>query len=171
MNSTVLALDLNNNFSAGSAVVAGLVGAVAMLMVIYGGRAAGMTSMDLLRTLGTMVAPKSTGGSTYAIGLMMHLMMGAGFGLVHAGLLHAAAPTTTSAATVLGLVFGLAHGVIVVAMMPAMLTMGHPLVRSGAMPTPQVAMTGYGKMTPMGMTMAHVVFGLVAGVLYVGAVG
>ena len=61
MNATALALDLNNNFSAGSAVVAGLVGAVAMLMVIYGGGAAGMTSMDLLRTLGTMVAPKSTG--------------------------------------------------------------------------------------------------------------
>ena len=59
MNTAVLALDLNNNFSAGSAVVAGLVGAVAMLMVIYGGRAAGMTSMDLLRTLGTMVARRA----------------------------------------------------------------------------------------------------------------
>ena len=32
-------------------------------------------------------------------------------------------------------------------------------------------MTGFGKMTPMGIVMAHVAFGLVAGGLYVAAVG
>lgn len=32
-------------------------------------------------------------------------------------------------------------------------------------------MTAFGKMTPAGMLMAHLVFGLVAGGIYVGVVG
>lgn len=169
--SSLLALSLSGNFEAGSAIGAGIVGAIAMLGVIYAGRAMGMTSMDLLRTLGTMVAPRSSNGSVYGIGLMMHLMMGAVFGVVHAGLLHAVDPTSDGAAAGFGALFGLGHGAVVVAMMPIMLTMAHPLVRSGELPAPGLAMTGLGKMTPAGMLMAHVVFGLVTGAIYVGIVG
>jgi hypothetical protein len=32
-------------------------------------------------------------------------------------------------------------------------------------------LTGFGSMTPAGVMMAHAVFGLVAGAIYVGAVG
>ncbi len=48
----ILAIDLAGNFSLGNAVVAGLVGGIAMLVVMSGGRAMGMTRMDLLKTLG-----------------------------------------------------------------------------------------------------------------------
>lgn len=167
MQTSFLAIDLANNFSAGAAILGGLVGAVAMLMVIYMGKASGMTSMDLLKTLGTMVAPKSTGNTTYGIGMMMHLMMGAVFGIVHAGLLHAFAPDTSGAAFGLSVLFGVVHGMLITAMMPLMLTAMHPLVKSGEMPAPGVAMTGMGKMTPMGMIMAHAVFAIVAGLIYV----
>lgn len=142
-----------------------------MLMVIYGGRAMKMTSMDLLRTLGTMIVPKAAKNVVYAVGLMMHLMMSAGFGLVHAGLLHAVDPTSDGGAAGLGALFGLVHGGIVTVMMPIMLTMAHPLVRSADMSAPGTPMTGYGKMTPAGILMSHVVFGLVAGAIYVAAVG
>ncbi len=74
-----------------------------MLAVIYGGRAMGMTSMDLLHTLGSMVSPNAAKGVTYGIGLMMHLMMGAIFGLIEAGLLHAADPSSEGAAAMTGL--------------------------------------------------------------------
>lgn len=168
---SVLAVSLAGNFELGAAIGAGLAGAVAMLAVIYAGRAMGMTSMDLLRMLGTMVAPNASNTTVYGIGLMMHLMMGAAFGLVHAGLLHAVAPTSDGAVAGYGALFGLGHGAMVVAMMPIMLTMAHPLVRSGDLPAPGVAMTGMGKMTPMGMLMAHVVFALVTGAIYVGSVG
>ncbi len=171
MPTSVLAFSLAGNYEAGTAILAGLVGAVAMLMVIYGGRAMGMTSMDLLRTLGTMLSPRGANGTVYGIGLMMHLMMGAAFGLVHAGLLHAADPTSEGAATGLGALFGLGHGVMVAFMMPVMLTMAHPLVRSGDITTPGVAMTGFGKMTPIGIVMSHIAFGLVAGGIYAAAVG
>ncbi len=166
----MLALNLSGNFQAGPAVYAGIAGAIAMLAVIYMGRAVGMTTMDLLRTLGTMVAPKAPPNTVYAIGLMMHLMMGAAFGLVHAGLLHAIGPSTDQAAIWIGLVLGLVHGVGVTAMMPAMLDMAHPLVRSGEIGKPGVAMTGFGPMTPMGMLLAHAVFGLVVGSVYIAAI-
>lgn len=113
-----LALELSGNFDPGAAVLAGILGAMAMLAIIYGGRAMGMTRMDLLRTLGTMVAPRASSTTTYAIGTMMHLM-----------------------------------------------------VRDGEMEAPGVMLTGFGSMTPAGVTMAHAVFGLVAGAVYVGAVG
>ncbi len=164
-------LELAGNYAAGSAILGGVVGGIAMLVVIYGGRAMGMTSMDLLRTLGTMIMPSGADNVIYGVGLMMHLMMSAAFGLAHAGLLHAFEPTSTGAATGLGLVIGAVHGLIVTMAMPMMLTMGHPLVKNGTIANPGPFMTGFGKMTPLGMIMAHVGFGLVTGAIYAGAVG
>ncbi len=171
MNAATLASSLAGNFEPATAIWAGLVGAAVMLAVIYMGMASGMTSMNLLRTLGTMAVPKASNPVVYGVGLMVHLMMGAVFGLVHAGLLHAVDPGSDGAAAGYGLLFGGIHGVIVAVMMPIMLTMMHPLVRSGDMAAPGVAMTGLGKMTPMGIAMAHVAFGLVAGAIYVAVAG
>lgn len=86
-------------------------------------------------------------------------------------MLQAAGPDTSAGAAGLSVLFGAVHGVLVAAMMPVMLSMAHPLVRNGTMSAPGVAMTGMGKMTPMGIVMAHVVFGVVSGVIYVGIVG
>ena len=101
----------------------------------------------------------------------MHLMMGAVFGLVHAGLLHLVDPSSDAAAFGWGALFGGVHGVMVALTMPVMLTMMHPLVRSGEMPQPGFAMTRFGKMTPAGIVMAHIAFGVVAGAIYVAIVG
>lgn len=165
-----LASTLAGQYSIGWALLAGAVGAMGMLMVIYGGRAMGMTKMDLLRTLGTMVQPKGSTNVVYGIGLMIHVMMGAGLALVHTGLLHAFDPSSTGAAVGLGILLGAAHGVMVTVAMPAMLKMGHPLVKDGTIDDPGPAMTGFGKMTPVGMVMAHVVYGLLVGAIYAGAV-
>jgi len=166
-----LALELSGNFDVAVGIWSGIVGAVAMLVVIYGGRAMGMTRMDLLRTLGTMVSPHGSTTSVYAIGAMMHLMTGAAFGLAHAGVITALDPSSTGAAVGLGLVVGLVHGLVVTAAMPMMLTMAHPLVRDGEIERPGVMLTGFGSATPMGVMMAHGVFGLVAAAVYAGAVG
>lgn len=164
-------MSLAGNYEAATAIWAGLVGAIVMLVVITMGLASGMTSMNLLRTLGTMVAPKASKQAVYGIGLAMHLMMGAVFGLVHAGLLHAVDPSSDSAAAGYGLLFGGIHGVVVAFMLPIMLTAMHPLVRNGEMSAPGMAMTGLGKMTPMGIIMAHIAFGVVAGAIYVAVAG
>ena len=164
-------MSLAGNYEPATAIGAGLVGAIVMLAVIYMGLASGMTSMNLLQTLGTMAAPKASKQAVYGIGLAMHLMMGAAFGLVHAGLLHAVDPTSDGAAAGYGLLFGGVHGILVAFMLPIMLTAMHPLVRSGEMSAPGLAMTGLGKMTPVGITMAHVAFGVVAGAIYVAIAG
>lgn len=117
-----------------------------------------------------MVQPNGSDTVVYGIGLMTHAMMGAGFGLVHAGLLHAFDPSSTGAATGLGILIGAVHGMIVTGAMPMMLTMGHPLVKNGTIAAPGPAMTGFGKMTPMSLVMGHVVYGLVLAAIYVGAV-
>jgi len=166
----MIATQLAGNYSAGWALLAGAIGAIAMLPVIYGGRAMGMTKMDLLRTLGSMMVPRGSDTVVYGLGLMVHAMMGAGFGMLHAGLLHGFDPSSTGAAAGISILIGAVHGMIVTAAMPTMLMMAHPLVKDGTMAAPGRVMTGFGKMTPMGMVMAHVVYGLVLGAIYVGAV-
>ena len=96
-------------------------------------------------------------------------MMAAAFGLVHAGLMTGFDPSTRGSAAGLGLVIGLVHGVAVTLILPAMLTMAHPLVRHGDIARPGTMLTGFGTMTPMGVVAAHGVFGLVAPAIYAGA--
>lgn len=166
----ILATELAGNFSVGWALAAGLVGGVAFLIVVTMGLAIGMTRMNFLEVLGTMLAPKANRTTVYATGLAAHLMASAGFGLVHAGLLHAIGITSVGEAAGWDLALGMAHGVVILAMLPAMLTAMHPLVRTGAMERPGVALTGFGNGTPIGSLMAHVVFGLIVGAVYAAAI-
>jgi len=106
----------------------------------------------------------------YATGLAAHLMASAGFGLAHAGLLHAIGVTSVGQAAAWDVALGMAHGVVILAMLPAVLTAMHPLVRKHAMDRPGVALTGFGNGTPIGSLMAHVAFGLVVGAVYAAAV-
>jgi len=161
---------LAGNYDAGSAIVAGLVGGIAFLIVVYMGLGVGMTRMNFLHMLGSMVAPRSPRSTTYAIGLVVHLMMSAVFGLVHAGLLTAIGVSSVGSAAAWDLLIGAVHGVAVLVVLPMMLAMAHPLVRSGDLERPGVAMVGYGSMTPAGSLMAHVAFGLVTGAIYAASV-
>lgn len=169
-----LATTLAGNFSVGWALAAGLLGGLAFLVVTTMGYAIGMTRMNFLQVLGTMLAPGASPttvyATVYATGLAAHLMASAGFGLVHAGLLHAIGITSVGEAAGWDLAVGMAHGVVVLAMLPVMLTALHPLVRSGAMERPGLALTGFGGGTPIGSLMAHVAFGLVVGAVYAAAI-
>lgn len=168
---TILATTaLAGHFSAGWAVVAGLLGGLAFLAVVTMGLATGMTRMNFLEVLGTMLVPDAGTGTVYATGLGVHLMASAGFGLAHAGLLHAIGVTSISQAAAWDLALGMAHGVVILALLPVVLTAMHPLVRKHAMDRPGVALAGFGKGTPIGSLMAHVVFGLVVGAVYAAAV-
>lgn len=162
----MLLAQLVGNYSVGWAVLAGLVGGMAFLVVVYGGLAMGMTRMDFLEILGTMMAPRVSATTAYAIGFMVHMMLSAAFGLVHAGLLHAIGVTSVEAAGGWDLLIGAVHGGIIIAMMPPMLTAMHPLVRAERMESPGVALTGFGTMTPVGSLMAHAVYGLLTGWIY-----
>jgi len=167
MTLSIIALQISNSFDALSAVESGLASSLAMLVVIYMGRAIHMTRMDLLWTLGTMISPRATKPRIYLTGLLVHLMMGAAFGLAHAGLLTQLDPSTNAGANGLGLVLGLGHGMVAGLIMPLMLTMAHPLVRNQEIPSPGFALSGFGSLTYVGVIMAHGVFGLVLGATYI----
>jgi hypothetical protein len=162
-------ISLAGHYSAGWAITAGLAGGIAFLTVVYMGRAIGMTRMNFLEMLGTMVAPNGSKTAVYGIGLMAHLMMSAVFGLAHAGILHAIGVTSVGQAAEWDLLIGGVHGILILAMLPMVLTLMHPLVRKHAMEQPGVAMTGFGKGTPIGSLMAHLVFGVVTGAIYAAA--
>ncbi|MBA3310684.1 MAG: hypothetical protein H0U28_11650 [Nocardioidaceae bacterium] len=166
----VLAATLAGNFDVGAALGAGLLGGVAFLMVVTMGRAIGMTRMNFLEVLGTMMTPNAPKTTVYGVGLMAHLMASAGFGLAHAGILHAIGVTTVGQAAGWDLLIAAAHGAVVLMALPMMLNAMHPLVRKQAMEAPGVALTGFGAGTPIGSLMAHVAFGLVAGSVYAAAV-
>jgi hypothetical protein len=163
---TLAAASLTEKYQAGSAIFAGLIGGIAFLMVVYMGLGVGMTRMNFLYMLGSMVAPKSSRGTAYVIGFVVHMMMSAVFGLVHAGLLTAIGVSTVGSAAAWDLLIGAVHGVLVLIALPTMLAMAHPLVRTGDLERPGVAMVGYGSMTPAGSLMAHIAFGVITGAIY-----
>lgn len=164
------AATLAGHYQAGSAIIAGLIGGLAFLVVVYMGLGVGMTRMNFLPMLGTMMTPRASDRGAYAIGFAIHMMLSAAFGLLHAGILTAIGVTSVGQAAGWDLVIGAVHGVAILVAMPVMLTMAHPLVRGGTLEAPGVALTGYGSMTPVGSLMAHVAFGLVTGSIYAAAV-
>jgi len=160
------AASLGGNFTPGAAILAGLVGGLVFLAVVSMGLGIGMTRMNLLRVLGSMMVPKAPRGTTYAIGFVVHMMLSAVFGLVHAGVLTAIDVTSVGSAAAWDVLIGAVHGAGVLILMPVMLVMAHPLVRMGELERPGVLMTGFGSMTPVGSLLAHVAFGLVTGAIY-----
>ena len=160
---------LAGHYSPGWALLGGLAGGVAFLAVVSMGLAVGMTRMNFLEILGSMFAPSGSKSTVYGIGLSVHLMMSAAFGLGHAALLHAIGVTSIGQATGWDLLIGAAHGMVILAVLPMLLTLMHPLVRNHAMDRPGVALTGFGSGTPIGSLMAHAAFGLVAGAIYAAA--
>jgi hypothetical protein len=164
--SVLAAASLGGNYAAGAAILAGLIGGLAFLAVVYMGLGTGMTRMNFLTMLGSMMTPKASRGATYAIGLVIHLMASAVFGLVHAGILTAIDVTSVGSAAAWNVLIGAVHGFGVLIVLPSMLSMAHPLVRNGDLERPGPFMTGFGSMTPVGSLAAHVVFGLVVGSIY-----
>lgn len=160
---------LAGHYSAGWAVFGGLAGGIAFLAVVSMGYAIGMTRMNFLEVLGTMMAPRAKSATVYTLGFMAHMMLSAGFGLAHAGLLHAIGVTHLGEAAAWDLLIGSAHGVVILVGMPMMLSLFHPLVRKQAMDQPGIALTGFGALTPLGSLMAHAAFGAIAGTVYAAA--
>lgn len=165
-------------FSVIGGLAAGLVATVVMSAMMKMSSAAGMTQMPPMPLVtGSMLSGDRD--TAIRIGVVIHYIM---MGTVVFGLLYAAILSAVGGAAVLtGALTGLAHGVIVGAigmpMMPAM----HP--RMGAVPTPaggsgrqidgelDLPAPGlfgvrWGAMTPAGLVIGHVVYGLVFAVVY-----
>lgn len=170
-------------FYLGAALVAGFAGNVALSLVMAAARAAGVTAMPgMPMLLGSMMAARRK--LIRPIGLLLHFVV---LGAVVFGLIYAALFTAfDSAAWWVGALIGLVHGVLVGAVVLPVVAAVHPRMRrqpamahAGAREavvqrpdgTVEVAAPGfmgrcYGAMTPIGIVIAHVVYGIVAAVVY-----
>lgn len=160
------------------ALVAGLIGTGVMSALMAMAASMGMTKMPPMPLLtGSMMSGDRAKASR--MGTMVHyIVMGTVmFGLVYAGLFTAIG----SASVVVGVGIGLAHGVLVGAMAMPMMALVHPRMSEAsgadrAVVTEEageirIAAPGFfgikwGVMTPMGMIVGHVVFGVVVALIY-----
>ncbi|MBC8334821.1 MAG: hypothetical protein H8E29_06115 [Anaerolineales bacterium] len=140
------------------AIIAGLAGTAALTMVMSMAPKMGMPEMDIVGMLGSMF-----GKANRTLGMVIHFMMGIVFVLVYAYLWSIG---TGSATWLNGLIFGAVHWLIV-GMAMAMIPMMHAGIKSGAVKAPGMWMTNNGGMKAfVGGLMGHMVFGLVAVLVY-----
>ncbi|MBI4297693.1 MAG: hypothetical protein HY676_04100 [Chloroflexi bacterium] len=154
-------------FDIGRAVLGGLVGTIAMTLVMTMGTRLMGIDMDMPMTLGTMFLSKGT--AAWVLGLMAHLMMGIVFFIIYAALIRAfgihsaVAGWTALFGAIHALIAGMAFGMMPV-LHPRMAT--EPPVGTDRVPAPGVMGTQLGMMAPMAIVAVHVIYGLVGGAIY-----
>lgn len=150
--------------------VAGFAATLVMTPLMQMGTAMGMTRMNMLEMLGSMF--RRDAESARRLGLALHLSNGAAFGLVYAVVWWGLDPAPERAWW-LGLVFGGVHSFVAMGMMPVMGAV-HPRVdrsepsSAGDVVLPPFGLggIGFGSLTPVGILMGHLVFGLVWGLVF-----
>lgn len=156
-------------FQLETAILAGLIGTAAMTGLMYMGYLMNMR-MDMPMMLGTMFLPRGT--TAWALGLMLHLMMGVVFFVTYALIFDALA--IESGVVGWAAAFGLAHGAVAgmaMGMMPGMhprMATAHGSVGSEQVPNPGLFASSFGLMGPVAILMLHLVFGVVGGLVYNG---
>lgn len=145
----------------GGAIVWGIIATAAFTLFSMMGKAMGMTRMDLLDLLGSVIAPPHTARSR-AIGAVIHHVNGALLGIAWAyGVVLLGAQANWAS----GLVWGVVLWGLALVMMSSIGAI-HPQIRRGYEEDPGLAATNFGKMTPIGSLMGHLVYGVLLGGLY-----
>lgn len=142
-----------------SAVISGIVGTIAISAVMAMAPLMGMPKMDIVGMLSTMF-----GKPNKVLGWIMHFMMGVVFALIYAFLWSIG---IGSAGWLSGLIFGAVHW-LVVGLMMAMIPVMHVGIKNGDVEAPGLWMTNQGGILAfIGGLMGHMIFGLVAALVYV----
>jgi hypothetical protein len=148
----------------------GLMATAALTAVMIAAQLAGFTRLDLPLVLGT-VATDDPDRARVA-GFFMHLAVGQGFALGYA----AAFALLDRATWWLGALFGFLHAAVALAALVPLLAGVHPRMASNragpastaALEPPGLFALNYGLQTPLVALVAHVVYGLLLGLLLTG---
>lgn len=143
------------------AIVWGAVATLAFALFGAMGRSMGMTRLNVTDLLGSLVAGAHT-AEAKAIGLFMHAMNGA---LLAVAWAYGVALMGWPANWATGMVWGAFLWLLALLMLS---TMGavHPAIIRGEQDDPGPAATNFGKMTPLGSFLGHLVYGVVLGLTY-----
>ncbi len=140
------------------AIVAGIVGTLAISMVMAMAPKMGMPKMDIIGMMGSMFNPDGN----RSLGWVMHLMMGIVFTIVYA--VGWSALGAVSIGT--GAIFGVIHWLIAGTMMGMMGVM-HAGIKAGTVQSPGILMFNNGGMMGfMGGLIGHAIFGVVVALVY-----
>ncbi len=148
------------------ALLAGLIGTVAITILMYAGPVMGFPRMDIATMLGTMFV--SDPSAAFIPGMVMHFMIGVILALGYAFLFAGWLPGHP---WMRGALYGLVPFLMANAIVMPMMGLIHPMVLSGMMPAPGFFLVGMGTvMAPIGRLLGHLVYGAVVGAIY-GQVG
>jgi hypothetical protein len=143
------------------AIVWGIVATIAFTLFSIMGSAMGMTRMDLLDLLGSMMATPGTTASR-TIGAALHHVNGA---LLAIAWVYGVALVGLPANWLTAMGWGVILWVLALIMMSTMGSV-HPAIKRGEQEDPGPAATNFGAMTPVGSLVGHLVYGLVLGLAY-----
>lgn len=164
-------------FSIIGALVAGFVGTAIMSMMMKMAGKMGMTDMPPMELVtGSMLSGDPERAKQLGIGLHWIMLGTIVFGLGYAALFSALGTASWLTGILIGAVHGLVVGLVAMPMMPAM----HPRMTTepafaGTVDTavdrvelsaPGVLGSRWGAMTPVGLVMGHIVYGLVVALVY-----
>jgi len=139
-------------------VIAGIVGTIAISMVMAMAPKMGMPKMDIVGMLGSMFDPTGNRG----LGWVIHMMMGIVFAIVYAMLWNVFGGVSVAT----GAIYGIGHWLITGTMMGGM-GMMHAGIKAGTVKAPGVLMFNNGGMMGfMGGLIGHAIFGVVVALVY-----
>lgn len=137
--------------------LSGLVGAAVLTLLIYllGGMG---VKIDIPWLLGSRFIDPSNKAGVYGLGITLHLVAGAGWGVLYVFLLTAMVVRPDWPA---GILWGFAHGIFVGVLMST-LSENHPHIGSGkAVGNPGILGRRWGKKVPYFLLFLHIIFGVV----------
>jgi hypothetical protein len=146
----------------GYAAAAGAIGAVVMAMLIPLVKLGGYR-LDFPFILGSRVVGISNNTTTYSVGLLLHLLMGAAWGILYAILLAGMNFTPNWPA---GLLWGFAHGVFTGVLLSTT-TRNNPHIGDGkTLPDPGMMGRRWSPAMPYWILVLHMIFGGITLFLY-----
>ena len=142
----------------GKALIAGVVGGVAMTALGWGVRQMGI-DMNAEMMFGTMVSAPGT--AAWLIGFAMHMMISAAIALIYAwGFEH----VTHRAGAVVGVGFAVIH-IIIAGMVMGMIPAIHPMIPE-QMPAPGAFLAKMGATFVAFFVIEHLIYGAIVGSMY-----
>lgn len=145
----------------GWAILAGLVGGLSFLVVIWDGILGGLFGIRFLQTLGELVVPRAARQAAYTTGALTHMAFSVAFALAYAWVLDMTGVSSLSAGASLGVAIGSVHGAASIPLVAGVRGWARGHDGSG------IIRFGFpGRSTMIMWLIAHLVFGLTVGSIY-----
>lgn len=137
------------------AAFSGFIGAIILTLLIYLLKLAGQ-NLDIPYLIGTRFADPQNTQKVYVVGVILHLLIGAGWGILYVFLLTAMVVTPNWPA---GILWGLGHGIFVGSLMGIMADTHPEIGEDKTIPDPGIMGRKWGALIPYYVLGLHIIYG------------